>query len=728
MVLTWLRRRVRKALSLGRQARGRAPQKSAPLRLEALEERVALSTFLVTNSNDSGPGSLRQAILDADAGPGGDTIAFNVGGGGVQTIRPTSPLPALSQAVVLDATTQPGFSGSPLIVLNAGYFGNASGSGLLVTAANVTVRGLVVNSFTGAEIRLQGAGHDVIAGNFLGTDVTGTKAVPSSPVATDDGLFVQSSNNTIGGLTPADGNLISGNYFGLHLTGTVGVAAAGNVIEGNRIGTDVTGTAILDNYFGVNVEKGAHDNIIGGAAPGAGNLISGNRAFGIILSDDRSTGNLVQGNYIGTTADGSAALGKQLTGVYVGASNTTVGGTAPGAGNLISGNGSEGVYLSGVTGLVVQGNFIGTDATGTVAVANGYNGNGDGLIVSFGGSGIVIGGSAPGAGNVISGNHRYGVNLSNANGVTIQGNLIGTNATGTAALGNGMEGLFVASSSGNQIGGTASGAGNVISGNGGAGVFLLGFAANNNRVQGNLIGTDVTGTVPLGNALDGVDIEAGANNLIGGTVAGLGNVISANGGAGVSISATGAQFNQIQGNLIGTDVTGTQPLGNALDGVALLGVSDNTVGGTDPGAGNVIANNGQDGVRVSGGTRDAILSNAIFANANLGIALTNNGNNNQAAPALTSVTTDGSSTVIQGTLQSTPNTTFTIQFFADPSGSGQGMQLLGFVTVTTDASGFVSFAATLDQCVPPGEFVTATATNPGGDTSAFSAPVQVSGP
>jgi hypothetical protein len=630
--------------------------------------------------------------------------------------------------VTIDATTQPDFAGSPLVVLNGNLFdGGASGYGLRLTIAGVTVRGLVIDGFHGAQVRLEAPGDDVVAGNYLGTDVTGTQSVPWSPNSTDHGLDVFSSNNTVGGLNAGDGNLVSGLYFGAYVVGN----AAHNVFEGNRIGTDASGTVSVSNYFGVYVQQGGHDNTFGGTAAGAGNLISGNRGLGIFITTPTASGNHVEGNLIGTDVTGTTALGNALSGVVVDAPNTQVGGVGPGAGNVISGNTSDGIEVSSGSGVVIQGNLIGTDVTGTVAVPNGLSGNGDGVIVFPAAGGTTVGGTTPGAGNVISGNHRFGLNLANVRAVTVQGNFIGTDATGSVALGNGSDGVNLGSSANNLIGGTAPGAGNVISANGGAGVDILGFAATNNRVLGNFIGTDASGTTALGNALDGVQVFFGAGNLIGATSSGAGNVIGANGGSGVLLS-TGATSTFVQGNFIGTDATGTVNLGNAADGVTVTSSSGNTVGagGTAAGGGNTIAFNGNDGVKVDTGTGNAVRQNSIHDSANLGIELVNNGNNNQPAPALSSATTTGSSITIQGTLTAAANTSYSLDFFANPSanpsGFGEGQQFLGSATETTGGSGTVNFTVTFNAAVLAGQVVSATATDVlSGNTSAFAQDVTV---
>jgi hypothetical protein len=264
------------------------------------------------------------------------------------------------------------------------------------------------------------------------------------------------------------------------------------------------------------------------------------------------------------------------------------------------------------------------------------------------------------------------------------------------------------------------GAGNLISGNSLYGIIAHGLG---NVIQGNFIGTDATGTRAVGNGSHGVFLETAFLYLVGGTDAGAGNLISGNGGSGVFIGSSGSG-NLVQGNRIGTDIGGSQPLGNAQDGVHVLDVNsgNNTVGGEDPGTGNTIAFNGNDGVLVDRSSHIGILGNALFANGHLGIELVRGGNHNQAAPVLTSATTDGTSTTVAGTLTSTPDTTFTLEFYAnsvnDPSGSGE--RFLGSVQVTTDADGHASFTVMLDAATDPGLFLTATATDAANNTSPFS--------
>jgi hypothetical protein len=677
-----------------------------------LEDRCLLANFLVASTQDSGPGSLRQAILDSNATAGvPDTISFAMPTtdpgynptAGTWTIRPVTELPIITDPLVLDATTQPGFDTAnhrPVIEL-AGGTGGTSFIGLDVPAGNSTVRGLVINRFY-VGIRLRGNGGDQIEGNYIGTDATGTVAL-----ANGFGIYVYGSDgDTIGGTAAGAGNLVSGN------TGAgIGIYnSTGDVVQGNLVGTDATGTVALGN--GDNgISVGFSSNIlIGGTMAGARNVVSGNALagvnIGLYMASGTATGNVLQGNYIGLDATGTRALGNQADGVVLngaGVTDNTIGGTAAGAGNVISANRGDGVSCS--TRSVIQGNRIGTDASGTVALGN----SGGGVFTRSDAVDSTIGGTATGARNVISGNAGAGV-LAAGDRSVVQGNYIGTDITGTRPVGNSGDGILMGArdlliSS------------NVIADNGTGGIRLnVGLGG---RFEGNFIGTDATGTKALGNHGIGLRTEGVGftNETIGGTAAGAGNVISGNSGDGILLYGSG---HVVQGNRIGTDVTGTAPLPNGGSGVRVLG-SGMTIGGLEAGAGNTIAFNAGDGVVVSQGTGNPILSNAIFSNAGLGI----DGNYSQAVPVLTSVGAAGDSTTITGTLNSTstPNATFTVQFFADapaPFLRPQGRTFLGQEIVTTDGSGHAAFTAAV-AALPAGQTaVTATATDLAGNTSEFS--------
>lgn len=701
----------------------------------------------------SGNCTLRAAIQQANATAGTDTIAFNIPGVGPHTIQPTSALPPITDPVIIDGYTQPGAStnsNGPGLGTNAllkielnGSSAGSGANGLTISAGNSTVRGLVINRFAANGIGLVTNGGNTVEGNFLGTNPAGTADLGNSI----HGVVIGSPGNTIGGTSPGARNVISGNnVFGIEISG-----AGGNHVQGNFIGTNAAGTGkIFNSAHGIFIFR-SPNNTIGGTVPGARNIISGNgngffTAPGIQIHEIQSTGNVVQGNFIGTDVTGTVDLGNTHVGVLiVRAPGNTIGGTTAGARNVISGNNTRGVEIQGAaaTGNVVQGNFIGTDVTGTADLGNSEAG-----IFLFAPNN-TIGGTVAGAGNVISGNNFFaGVGIITAGpsfpatGNVVQGNFIGTDATGTVDLGNSGFGVWLVGAVGNIIGGTALGARNVISGNDFRGIQIHGGGAPGNQVQGNFIGTDVTGTLDVGNSAEGVFLFFASGNTIGGTTPAARNVISGNNGDGVEIegSDTGATGNQVQGNFIGTQADGTSPLGNSFHGVLIrvgFGTPGNAIGGTASGAGNAIAFNGGDGVFVESSTGNAIRRNSIFSNSGLGIDLGTNGvtlndagdgdtgaNKLQNFPIVTSGTSGGGSTTVQGTLNSTPNTTFALEFFSnafcDPSNFGEGQNSIGSGAVTTDGTGNASFAFNFPIEVALPQFITATATDPSGNTSEFS--------
>jgi len=302
---------------------------------------VAAATFTVTNTNDSGAGSLRQAILDANASAGVDVIAFGVPGGGVHTITSTSPLPAITDAVTIDGYTQPGASPSTqitsddavlLIEINGEFSGEES-DGLVVNSAS-TLRGLVINRFQRNVVLQPG----LVEGCFIGTDPTGTIA-RSRPESRG---VEAGASTTVGGSLPAQRNLISGN-------GGFGIVARGAFIQGNFIGLDASGAAALPNFVNVSM-GGGH---LGGASvtPGVppGNVISGAASDGVLAFG----GATIKGNLIGTTASGTAGVPNGGHGIQLGLSGweppqrppgpISVGGTAPGEGNVIAYNLGDGI-------------------------------------------------------------------------------------------------------------------------------------------------------------------------------------------------------------------------------------------------------------------------------------------------------------------------------------------------------------------------------------------------
>lgn len=675
------------------------------------------ATFHVTATADNGdnnnptPGSLRKAIIDANNNPGADVIDFQIlPAGGVQTISPPSPLPVINDSVTIDGYTQPGASKNTLAngndaVLMIELDGTNAGSGfngigLDLVKGSTTIRGLVINRFSYQGIAiygfLGGSIGNTIEGCFIGTDPTGTIALPNLVT----GIYINtSSDNLIGGTAPEARNVISangdskGNGQGILLAGGNGLPVSTTIIQGNYIGTNAAGTAAVGKQGTGMSLSGTKDTTVGGSGAGARNIISGN-ARGIDTTETDHS--LIQGNYIGTDFSGTVAIGNKYAGIRLfNSPNNTIGGSAAGARNIISATVSgPGISFQtkGSTGNVVQGNYIGVDVSGSIAFAND-----NGIAVEYSGLGgpsnTKIGGAGAGEGNVISGNKYFGISLSNgANGNTIQGNLIGTNADGTVKVANGDPantnggGISLFMGSGDLIGGTVTGARNIISGNYGYGVRIAGVSTSE-LVQGNFIGVDVNGAA-LGNKGAGVYITEGQNNGIGGATTGAGNIIAFNGMGGVIIHQTTDVGNAISGNAIYSNVANLG-VGLGID-LGFNGVTKNDAGDSDSGP-----------------------------------------NNLQNFPSLTSATVNGGNTIIQGTLNSTANTQFRVEFFAnlvvDPSLNGEGQFFLGATNVATDATGNAAINAVLPG-LPAGQFISATATDPSGNTSEFSTCVLVDQP
>jgi len=849
-------------------------------------------TTIVTNTNDSGAGALRTAIykaFDIATNTPGATpvITFNIPNtdpnfsGGVYTIRPSDRLPAPGPGTTIDGTTQTAFTGDtnvngPEVVLNGALqvSPDTYGLGLRLSAANVTVKGLVINGFSTQGILITGTGAtgNTLAGCYIGTDASGATASPNAFAGIE--IDAGASGNTIGGTTAAarnlisgntsqgvfiqnagtNGNIVEGNWIGLNAAGTAAlpngfagveiyngaqsntiggtVAGAGNVIsgntnqgvaihvangntvQGNLVGTNPAGTAAIPNayagveifggaqsntiggkvagarnilsgnssqgvaidgtgtsnnvvfgnyaglnaagtvalgnaYGGVQIFGGATNNTVGGASAGSANVLSGNPASGVTVSGSGSTGNVIAGNYIGTNPAGTAAIPNAYAGVtlFGAATGNTVGGTTAGAGNLISGNTSQGIHISdsGTNNNVVMGNWIGLNNAGNGVVANGYAG----VEIGNGAQDNVIGGTTSAARNVISGNQNQGVALdgTGTTGNIVLGNYVGTNPAGTVAFANGYPGIEIFSgAAANTIGGTSPGAGNVISGNGFRGATITGAGTNNNVFAGNLIGLNAAGTAALANAGPGIQIFGGAqSNTVGGTSGGR-NFIAGNSGAGLTISGSPTTGNIVVGNSIGVSPSGTV-IANANEGIALFadgsgGAQGNTIGGSTPGAANLISGNTAAGVAIynTGTINNRISGNSITGNGGLGIDLGGDGvtlndsrghtgpNNWQNFPVLTSGVL-GLGTAVNGSLNSTANTTFRIEFFAnaagDASGYGEGQNFIGAISVTTNGSGNATFAPVLQATVPASQKISATATDPAGNTSEFAQNVTV---
>jgi hypothetical protein len=498
--------------------------------------------------------------------------------------------------------------------------GTAAGAGNLISGNGFGSGGANLN---GVDITGANASANLVQGNTIGADATGSTDVDNA--FADVFIGNGAANNTVGGTTTAAGNLLTSAFqAGVYLFGNNTTGTSGNLIEGNTIGLLAGGTAKSINPFGVELTNGASNNTIGGAAAGAGNVICGSSLDGVEIDTAGTSGNVVQGNTVGTNAVGgtSTFLQNGWAGIFVGygSTNNTIGGGSAGAGNLLSNNFETGLELfeSDSTGNVVQGNKIGTDSTGASAVANGVNG-----IFLLDTSNNTIGGTTGAAGNLISGNKVDGIDLISFNntlpcsGNLIEGNSIGTQAGGNAALANGWAGIFIGygSAANNTIGGLTAGASNLISGNAAIGIELFQSGATGNLIQANLIGTNASATAKLGNFY-GIEIAGGAsNNTIGGAVAGSSNIISGNGGDGILIQNSGAATgNLIQWNIIGSNsiTAGTGAnLGNGGNGVELQsGTGPNTVGGVGALAPNrIVFNTGQ--AILDNGTGDNTSNNIL---------------------------------------------------------------------------------------------------------------------
>ena len=832
------------------------------------------------------------------------TAPSNVGG--VFRIALLSPLPEIrGDGTIVDGLTQTMFAGNtniqgPEVLLDGTNAGDWT-PGLYVTASNVRLRGLAIGGFKSDGIRIDGfygASGSRIEQCYVGTDATGTVALPNG--GSGIAVYQGATNTTIGGTTATSRCVVSGNlYMGIYLSDKVtqitriqqnyiGTNAKGNialpngrdgvivlngagtvttlnnvisgntysgclalgsanlVFQGNKIGVDVTGTKAIGNGgTGVWCGNAASNITIGGASASLRNLISGNS--GDAITFDNASAGTIQGNYLGVDATGLKALSNGGRGVasWNGSSNIVIGGSNASLRNIIAGNKIEGISLSNTSNATIAGNYIGTNAAGTLPIPNEANGislwggttnsqigggtaelrniisgnlgagitfagqgtannriqgnyigldvmglkamgnGGDGVISWDKPNAMTIGGMATGLGNVIANNKANGISLAQTTNSILQGNIIGSDITGKVAMGN--QGFGVALWDGcqnNQIGGTKAGARNIIVANKGSGVVLAGPTNTNNRIQGNYIGVDITGLKAMGNRGDGIGTWGGATgNFIGGTVLGAGNLISSNTGNGLGMYT--CINTTVQGNIIGADITGKVAMGNQGYGVALGdGTTGANVGGTTLAARNIIVANKDSGVALAGETNHdniiqgnyiglditglivlpnvnfgieirsgshnnqiggtgvgntirggsegvrllgaqsincAILQNSISACLTKGIALYDGANKDVKPTALSAATANAIRTTVLGNLKGVAKKTYRIEFFSNaPTAKPQGETYLGFLNVTTNAAGSASFTFTTASLAADTQ-ITATATDPTGNTSEFSA-------
>jgi YVTN family beta-propeller protein len=617
-------------------------------------------------------------------------------------------------------------------------------------------------------------GPNYVQGNYIGTDATGMFARGNA----NFGINVfYSTHQVIGGSIENAGNLVSGNRVGIVLFSEDPVPEGGstsdyNIVQGNIVGPRVNGIDLLLNYEetepqgnirgGIMVVNG-HNNTIGGIETSQRNIVSGNQRWGIGFG--ASTGNKVEGNFIGLDIDGEFSLPNGYApaeGIYgfglaiYNSSSNIIGGTEPGARNIISGNEGLGIWMdtdlgesSQTTENYIIGNYIGTDHTGTIEIPNTLHG----IYLNAGPTNNTIGGGTAEERNIISGNGNdgssHGIVISDPQTMRnkISGNYIGVDVTGKVALGNTGDGVqLINETSGNIVGGTSPGERNIISGNGVTGMAIYN-GASENQIIGNFIGLDVTGTKNIGHpGGTGIYFGLGAHhNIVGGSTLDSANIISGNTGwGGIALEGAGTEYNAVKGNILGTDITGKEEFGNKFGVRIYNGASNNQLGGDDKVEGNLIVNSDSAGVILynNAGNTDPtkgnqILSNIIHSNGTLGIDLNSDGvtandvgdiddgtNSLLNFPELTNVNFSTGMVDIEGNLNSSPNTNYTIQFFVnnlpDDEGYGEGQTYLGSETITTDASGDALISVTYPTMVRYGRVVTATATDPDGNTSEFS--------
>jgi hypothetical protein len=466
-----------------------------------LARPVSGATIMVVNTANSGPGSLRQAMLDANdetSNPGTDIVAFDIPGSGVPKITVTTELPAITAPLAINGTTQ---QPAGRVELSGG---GAVANGLVVNSSGSTIRGLVINGFVNVGVSIS-ADDTIVRGCIVGLNPA-ANAIPSPQQV---GILVGGGARTrIGGTTLADRNIVSGNFTrGIWLTGSGTLAT---VIEGNFIGTNAAGLGSqLGNGEGIAIDGGARDSRIGGVNPGSRNVIAANgpslNGAGLRLQASGTQGNVIQNNHIGVDPTGTIGLANGI-GVVVDQAVANVV-----AENLISGNNTSGIDLKNVggEGNIVRGNRIGTKADAIAALPNGAAIR----IMSSNGTNLV-GGTAEGTRNLIAFNGS-GITITSSSNQSIQGNRIGVLDDGTAAA-NAANGIRIASGSSNRIGDLA---GNHIAYNGSAsfpaGVLLQGGTKNTvrgNAIHDNLgLGLDLApaGVTPN----DAGDGDSGANDL-----------------------------------------------------------------------------------------------------------------------------------------------------------------------------------------------------------------------
>jgi CSLREA domain-containing protein len=733
-----------------------------------------LQEFVVNTTDDGDDGvcaplgtgngcSLREAINAANL-TFNSAIFFGIPGtdpgcqaNGVCTIKPTQGLPSITSQVFIDGYSQQpcpptptgpcshpntlhldqGDDASLLIVIDGALVSEGAGLDLEPGSDGSTIRGFVLTNWNIAGVYINGSSDNNITGNFIGIDQTGTTAAGGSGgagvVITSD--FGASFSNIIGGDTPDLRNIISGNSTsGIDIGGPGGGGVADTSVEGNYIGTDRTGKVPVGNQVhGVIVENGTEGNTIGCEVLDGDNVISGNRDAGVYVTNTDACA--IQGNFIGTDCTGTQAVANKRGVVLDNAALTFVG--FPPFGNFISGNTTNGVELLGGScgGNVVLGNFIGTDITGTAAVPNGGSG-----IYLNGASYNTIGTPLPGYGNLISGNGDEGIALLGASDNLIQGNSIGTDVNGNVTtIGNKGHGIEVYISPEPPAPSTD----NVIGGEPDCGCvkaekeIAQKTAAALARNQGRAASSGAT----KANSQNGAATNRQSNTATNSPLAALKQAASGWGARRTQTAFAWGRAPKTAAPQRASSKPTVIKQGAAIKQRSAPRRQDPEAPGVASGSGgNLIAGNTGDGVRVSShdDINNLISENSIFSNGGLGINLGTDNvtlndpgdpdegpNHLQNFPVITTAL-PGTMTV-SGTLDSTPDGSFTIEIFANdecdsPSGYGEGKTFLGSAqAIQVDGSpGQYTFQVTTFDTLAAGQILTATATDGLNNTSEFS--------
>jgi len=703
--------------------------------------------------------SLRAAISEANAHVGRERIEFNIPedddncNAGLCTITPNPELPIIQTPMVIDARTQPVYTGTPLIIID-GTESRESGAdraGFHITGDSIEVIGFSIGNWGKEGVLIEGDINKVIA-CYSGLHPDGETGIGNN----GEGVLINGgSGNVIGGRSEDRRCVITNNGRGAlenETTGDqIGIEKAGatdNRIEGCYIGTTASGLATLPNPLnGITLSRGTTRNTIGGDVVAARNVIAGHTT-GVLC--EMAPENFIQGNFIGLNAAGTDRLPNVGGGILVTDSrNVVVGGvagiTGSPPGNVVSGNRrssrtiGHGVrVITGSHGALVQGNLIGTDATGRIGIGN----EGAGVYIERSDS-VLVGGAVLGAGNVIAANDSSGVLLSEATGVSIQGNGIGLDTRGRAPLPNGGSGIDLRLSENNLIGGLADfpggPPGNVISGNRRTNQLISGIhvrrQSDNNTIQGNVVGLNRNGNGPLANGGHGIFLEDVDSTSVGALDERGRNVVSGNEWSGLYASrCTGTK---IYSNYIGTNLFANADFGNGVDGITLADSSSQS-----DIAVNRIQGNLRNGLRIVSGEKNSIERTRFFRNRFLGIELSPQGvtandwkDGDEGANLLQNFpylqwareNADSNAVHVIGSLAGKSNTEYRLEFFANSlchdSGHGEAEDLwVDDVRLTTDGSGYLAFDLWLDLIVIGARpnYMSATATDPNGNTSEFS--------